>query len=318
MPAIAASAPGKIILFGEHAVVYHRPAIAVPFTGVRARVAAMADPLGPPGRVKIDAPDIHLQTTLDQLPGDDPIAIVIRGVWETLGIESMPAVSLRISSNIPSSAGLGSSAAVAAALARATASFIGCPLTDEQVSQIAYRAEQRLHGNPSGIDNTVVVYARPVFFVRGKPIEFLRLSEPLHLVIADTGIQSSTADMVRALRERREAAPDRHEAWFDQIAAIVLRARALLEEGNSAALGPLMYANHALLQSLSVSCPELDRLVEAASKAGALGAKLSGGGGGGNIIALVQDGRQEQVAESLREAGAVWTKSTTVPADGAR
>lgn len=317
MPAIVASAPGKIILFGEHAVVYHRPAIAVPFTGVRARVTALADPLGPSGRVKIDAPDIHLQTTLDQLPADDPFVIVIHSVWEALGIRSMPAVTLRISSTIPSSAGLGSSAAVAAALARATASFLGHPLSDAQISEIAFRAEQRLHGNPSGIDNTVVVYARPVFFVRDRPIEFLNLSEPLHLVIADTGIQSSTAEMVRALRERRDAAPDRHEAWFDQIASIVLQARGLLEKGNGAGLGPLMNANHALLQTLGVSCRELDRLVDAAVKAGALGAKLSGGGGGGNMIALVRPGDEESVAESLRLAGAVWTRFTTVSAEGA-
>jgi mevalonate kinase len=266
--------------------------------------------------VKIDAPDIQLQTTLDQLPADDPFALVIHGVWEALGIQSMPAVTLRITSTIPPAAGLGSSAAVAAALARAAASFLGHPLSDEQVSQIAYRAEQRLHGNPSGIDNTVVVYARPVYFIRAKPIEFLNLAEPLHLVIADTGVDSSTSLMVSSLRERRQADPERHEDWFDQIAKIVIRARSILETGESARLGPLMSANHALLQSLGVSCPELDRLVSAAMEAGALGAKLSGAGGGGNMIALVQAGDEERIAAALQNAGAVWTRSTTVSPRG--
>ena len=318
MPAIASSAPGKIILFGEHAVVYHRPAIAVPLTGVKAKVTALADPLAPAGQVKIDAPDIHLQTTLEKLPEDDPIAIVIRGVLETLGIRSLPAVTLRITSSIPASAGLGSSAAVAAALARAASTFVGHPLSDEQVSQIAFRAEQRLHGNPSGIDNSVVAHARPVYFIRGRAIEFLHLAEPFSLVIADTGIPSATMDMVGALRERWQADPEQHEAWFDRIAEIVDRARSILDNGGCEQLGPLMDANHDLLRTLGVSCAELDRLVEQALRAGALGAKLSGAGGGGNMIALVQAGDEERIAARLRESGAVWTRSTVVSPQGVK
>ncbi len=312
MPAIAASAPGKIILFGEHAVVYYRPAIAVPFAGVKAKVTALADPLAPAGRVQIDAPDIQLHTTLDRLPDDDTFAIVIQGVLETLGIRSLPAVTLRITSSIPTSAGLGSSAAVAAALARAASMFVGHPLSDEQVSQIAYRAEQRLHGNPSGIDNSVVAHARPVYFVRGRAIDFLHLAEPFSLVIADTGVPSSTMQMVSALRERWQAAPQQHEVWFDRIAEIVERARGILENGGCAELGPLMSANHDLLRTLGVSCKELDKLVEVGLQAGALGAKLSGAGGGGNMIALVRTGDEERIAARLREKGAVWTRSTTV------
>lgn len=318
MPAIASSAPGKIILFGEHAVVYHRPAIAVPLTGVKAKVTALADPLAPAGQVKIDAPDIHLQTTLEKLPEDDPIAIVIRGVLETLGIRSLPAVTLRITSSIPASAGLGSSAAVAAALARAASTFVGHPLSDEQVSQIAFLAEQRLHGNPSGIDNSVVAHARPVYFIRGRAIEFLHLAEPFSLVIADTGVPSSTMDMVGALRERWQADPERHEAWFDRIAEIVDRARGILENGGCAELGPLMGANHDLLRTLGVSCAELDLLVEQALRAGALGAKLSGAGGGGNMIALVPAGDEERIAARLHESGAVWTRSTVVSPQGVK
>jgi len=316
MPAISASAPGKIILFGEHAVVYHRPAIAVPFTGVRVKVSALANPLAPSGQVKIEAPDIALQTTLDQLPSDNPIAIVIHGVLETLGIRSLPAVTLRMTSSIPMTAGLGSSAAAAVALARAVSSFVGYPLSSEQVSKIALRSEQRLHGNPSGIDNTVVAYAQPVYFVRGKPIEFLKVSEPIHLVVADTGVPSSTAEMVNALRARRQVETERYEDWFDRIAEIVKKARQIIENGPSRELGLLMTRNQSLLQMLGVSSVELDRLTEAAIKAGALGAKLSGSGGGGNMIALVAAGSEDLISAVLQEAGAVWTKSTVVLPQG--
>lgn len=316
MPAIASSAPGKMILFGEHSVVFNRPAIAVPFLGVKVKVTALANPLAPAGQVKIEAPDIGLQTTLDQLPVDHPIAIVIHAVIETLGIRSLPAVTLRITSSIPITAGLGSSAASAVALARAASSFVGYPLTNEQVSQIAFRSEQRLHGNPSGIDNTVVAYAQPVYYIRDKPIEFIKVAAPFMIVAADTGVSATTADMVNALRMRWQADPERHEGWFDRIAEIVDLARSIIEHGDCAELGPLMTRNHALLQLLGVSSAELDRLVDAALKAGALGAKLSGGGGGGNIIALVPAGSEESIAGALIEAGAVWTKSTVVSSRG--
>lgn len=314
MPAIACSAPGKIILFGEHAVVYNRPAIAVPFMGVRFKVSAFANIRGPEGQVSIDAPDISLQTTLDHLPADHPIALVIHGVLAALGIQSMPAVTLHFSSTIPLAAGLGSSAASAIALARAASSFLGHPLSDEQVSQIAYQAEQHQHGNPSGIDNTVIAYAKPVYFVRGQPFEFLKVSRPLNLIVADSGIASLTSEMVGALQQRRQANRDLHESWFDSIGEIGKQARRGIEAGNLELLGLLMSQNHEILQKMLISCKELDHLVESALQAGALGAKLSGGGGGGNMIALVRSGDEERMSAALQQAGAVWTRTTVVPA----
>lgn len=315
MPAIACSAPGKIILFGEHAVVYYRPAIAIPFLGVRVKVTALANIRGPAGQVKIDAPDINLQTTLDQLPEDDPIALVIHGVWNTLGIHSMPAVNLRFASTIPPTSGLGSSAASAVALARAVSSFIGHPLSDEQISKIAYYAEQRQHGNPSGIDNTVITYARPIYFIREKPFEFLKVGQPLSLVVANTGIASPTAEMVCALRQQWLANPEGYETWFDQIGEIANLARRGMLSGDVQQLGSLMTQNQTILQKMGISCPELDRLVDAAIRNGALGAKLSGGGGGGNMIALVRPGNEDRIADVLKQAGAVWVQTTIVPGE---
>lgn len=312
MPAFAAYAPGKIILFGEHAVVYGRPAIAVPVNQVRAKASVTANLAGSPGQVHIVASDIGLESSLSDLPADHPLALVITGVTRQLGIEQLPSLRLQITSTIPIAAGLGSGAAVSAAIARALSAFLGHPLADDQVSHIAYQVDQKYHGTPSGIDNTVIAYAQPVFFVRGQPFMRLCTAQPFTVVIGNTGIASSTAQVVGDVRQRWQAEPVKYERIFDEIAAISRQARILIEEGPLNELGPLMTRNHTLLQELDVSSPELDRLAEAALAAGASGAKLCGGGRGGNMIALANAETAPAVAEALRAAGAVNTIITTV------
>ncbi len=312
MPAFAASAPGKIILFGEHAVVYGRPAIAVPVTQVQARVTVSANPAAPQGQVWLTSRETRLDGPLNALPADHAFQAVVQGVLEATGVARLPAVRIQISSTIPVAAGLGSGAAVAAAMARALAAFLGRRLSDEQVSEIAYQADRKFHGAPSGIDNTVIAYARPICFVKGQPFQFLAVPVPFSLVIAHTGIASPTAAVVSDVRLRREANPPAFDRLFDAIAQVAAQARQAIETGQVTQLGPLMNRNHALLQELTVSCPELDRLVTAATTAGALGAKLSGGGRGGNMIALVEPDRAGAVEAALRAAGAVHTIRTTV------
>jgi mevalonate kinase len=314
MPAISASAPGKIILFGEHAAVYGRPAIAAPVTQVQARAMILANPAGAPGEVMIDAPDIGFHSHLTDLPNDHPLAIPLLAVQEQLKLDHLPAFRMRITSTIPVAAGLGSGAAVSVAVVRAVSTFLGHPLDDEQVSAIAFQVDQKYHGTPSGIDNTVITYASPVFFVRGQPFERLRVKNAFTLVIANTGIRSSTGEVVGDVRRRWQAEPERYERLFDRAEEIARRAREIILGGNSGDLGPWMSANHALLQELDVSSPELDHLVEAAMAAGALGAKLCGGGRGGNMIALAGpvSRNAENLASALRAAGAVTTIITTV------
>ena len=314
MPAYAASAPGKIILFGEHAVVYGHPAIAVPVTQVQARVSVMANPSGPQGQVWIISRETRLDKPLNELPAGHAFNAVIQGVIEAAGITRLPAVRLQINSTIPIAAGLGSGAAISVAMARALAAFLGRKLSDEQVSTIAYQADQKYHGTPSGIDNTVITYAKPVYFVRGLPFETLSVGAPFTLVIGNTGIASPTAITVGEVRQRHQADPAAFEQLFDAVGTIARQGRQAIESGQIDQLGPLMDQNHALLQTMTVSCPELDRLVEAARSAGALGAKLCGGGRGGNMIALVPPEKAPGVESALRSAGAVHTIATIVPA----
>jgi mevalonate kinase len=227
-------------------------------------------------------------------------------------VKRPPSFSLKITSDIPVASGLGSGAAVSVALIRAVAAFLGRPLPDETVNALAFEAEKIYHGTPSGIDNTVITYARPVYFVRGEPIETLSVPTPFTVVIADSGLASPTAQVVGEVRQRWQAARERYDHVFSEIGHIARQARQAIESGHHETLGGLMDANQFWLQEAGVSSPTLDHLIESAHQAGALGAKLSGAGRGGNIIALVTPQSAPAVARALLDASARHTITTTV------
>ncbi len=303
------AAPGKIILFGEHAVVYSHPAIAIPVHDVQAKVTVThsTDSIS-----RIVSPQVELAVQLDEC---DPAfwgLEVKHGVQNALGLSEIPPFHMKVDSTIPVASGLGSGAAVAIAAIRALSAFLERPLTDEQVNAIAFETEKRHHGTPSGIDNTVICFGKPVYFIRDKPIETFHASRPVTFVIADTGIPSPTALTVGDVRRAWLKDPGRYDEIFATISEIVQDARESLESGETDRLGKLMNENHRWLYEIGVSSPELDRLVYAARVAGASGAKLSGGGRGGNMIALTSHSNAEALAAILRQAGADRTIITTV------
>jgi mevalonate kinase len=306
-----ASAPGKIILFGEHAVVYGRPALAVPVTKVHADVEISGVDANSAG-IWIHAPDVNLHAELNSLPSEHPVAAVIHNLFFLSRVSPFPNLEINIASTIPVAAGLGSGAAVTVALTRALSAHIHYPMTDEQVSAFAYEIEKLHHGTPSGIDNTVVTYARPVYFVKGQPIETFQVAEPFTIVIGDTGISAPTKESVSDVRRLWELNKAKWENVFDEIADLSFAARRVIREGQIKMLGALMDENHAYLQQMIVSSPELDNLVSTARQAGALGAKLSGGGRGGNMIALAEEDTAPRIAEALLSAGAKRTIITQV------
>lgn len=314
MPAISSSAPGKIILCGEHAVVYGIPAIALPVFQVCTTTRVFARPQAPSGEVHLIAPSITLDTTLDALEDLDPLKVAASLVMQELHVDHIPACEIRIQTTLPISAGLGSSASAAVSFTRALSSFLGHPLPNEAVNRIAFEVEKLHHGSPSGIDNTVIAYETPVYYQKGKPIESLNIARPFTLIIADSGIKSSTAQAVAGVRQRWEQNKQQFETWFIEIAQISQQVREVLENGNIEKIGPLLTQNHKVLQQIGVSCAELDNLVDSALKAGSLGAKLSGGGLGGNMITLVGDEQAPAVVQALLHNGAVRTITTSIPA----
>ena len=301
---IEATAPGKVILFGEHAVVYGRPALAAPVTQLRARAVLEA---GDGPDVGLIAPDLGRATTLAAARDTNPLAATVRLVERRAGRTLPPGVSVSVSSAIPIASGLGSGAAIAVAVIRALDAYFALGLSREEVSALAYETERLHHGTPSGIDNTVIAFEQPVYFVRQTPanhIETFRPARPLRLVIADTGVRSATKDVVSDVRRCWEADRDRFEAIFDACGRLAEAGRAALAVGDLASVGRLMNDNHAQLVAMTVSSAALDRLAEAARAAGALGAKLSGAGRGGNLIALVTAESEAAVCDELTAAGA--------------
>ena len=306
---VKSSAPGKIILFGEHAVVYNRPALAVPVNQVQVDVEVLdSDSAG----IWIHAPIINLHAELSTLPADHAIGSVILNLFQSLKISSPPNIQIKISSTIPVASGLGSGAAVSVALIRSLSSFFFLQLTDDQINNMVFEIEKLYHGTPSGIDNTVITFNKPVYFIKGQPLETFKVGKPFTIVIGDTGIPAPTKESVGDVRKLWQKDSNKYEGIFNEIAQISLIARRSIESGKPELLGDLMDHNHSLLQQLTVSSPELDKLVLAARNAGALGAKLSGGGRGGNMIALVNQAEASQVAGSLIKAGAKNTIITEI------
>jgi mevalonate kinase len=315
---IAATAPGKIILFGEHAVVYGRPAIAAPLSHLRATAQVTARP---GDNVQLIAPDLELSRSLEAADAADAIARTVRLVQESSGLSHLPGMTITVTSEIPIASGLGSGAAISAAIVRALAQFLELEdlLSDQWVSELTYEVEKIHHGTPSGIDNTVVAFERPVYFKRQQPynlVEPFSVGCPLHLLVGDTGIRSSTKVAVSDVRRQWEHDGERFEALFDGCAALCDNARTAIEQGDLRRVGHLMKENHALLVEMTVSSPELDHLVNAAQEAGALGAKLSGGGRGGNMIALVTEDTVRNVREALFAAGARRILRSTIDVSG--
>jgi mevalonate kinase len=297
-----AYAPGKVILFGEHAVVYGRPAVAVPVTQVKARVIVEDAPKG--CGITIVASDLGKTYRLKDAPLQDPLSFTILNTLELLSPGPDLDLKVTINSTIPIARGLGSGAAVSTAIVKALAEHFGKNLSKSAISDLVYETEKIHHGTPSGIDNTVIAYEAPLYFVKGKKMEIFSVKRPFILLIVDTGVKSHTKIIVEDVRRAWERERERYERLFDEMGAVAEAGRRAIEDGDIEEIGRLMYENQRLLKLIDVSSPELDALVNAARRGGALGAKLSGAGRGGNAIALVMKETYTRVSKMMKGAGA--------------
>ncbi|MFT7653666.1 MAG: hydroxymethylglutaryl-CoA reductase [Candidatus Azotimanducaceae bacterium] len=294
------SACGKIILLGEHAVVYGRPAIALP---IPLAVEASVQKNGSNNKgVDILIPRWGLEQKVHK--NTQGLAGILAKVLDELGLlnESM---SIEVFPHVPRAMGLGGSSALAVAILRAVDHAYKLDLGSERINEFAFEIEKAAHGTPSGVDNTVATYGTPIIYRRvdNQPVfETLTLGTPLELVIGLTGKESFTADAVARVRRAWTAYPERYEAIFDQIAHLTEAGRDALGPGRLEEIGELMNLCHGYLNALQLSTPELEDLVHIARNNGALGAKLTGGGVGGSMVALCPDNKLG-VQRAMQAAG---------------
>lgn len=266
-------APGKVILLGEHAVVY----------GYRAIAAA-----------------VDLYTTVKLQARSGPTALEYSSIQDERLAGALATIlpsegfGVSIKSTLPIGCGMGSSAALAVATVRAVAASEGRVATFAECYEKAFALERVFHGNPSGLDHAVSAMGAPVIYRRGHPAEALPFARPIRLVVANTGVPGNTADMVAAVKARKPSSE------LLRLGALAEMAAARLALGQS--IGEFLTEAHRLLRKIGVSTPQLDNLCRAMIAAGAHGAKLAGAGGGGIVIALVDGFCEDDVrdaAESL-------------------
>ena len=285
-----AFAHGKLLLFGEHAVVYGEPALAAALTvGVTATVTGRT-------AARLTVPAWSIDVAGD---ADHRVAGALRALRAALPFDAS-GYDLHLEASLPAGAGVGSSAAMAVASARALAAAAGHPLTPDQLFEAAMAAERVFHGNPSGLDHAVAIHGGLMHFVRGNPPRMhpVALGGSFRFLVAQVEAGADTGRMVAAVAALREAHPVARALCAD-IGALVAEAEAALTAGDHAAVGRLMNLNHGLLSALGVSTASLDAAVHAARTAGARGAKLTGAGGGGCMVALVTDETAPAVASAL-------------------
>ena len=295
--AAVASAAGKLIVLGEHAVVYGHHALAVPIhDAVQVGVTASEGP------TVVNVAEWGLQCVVT---GDDKdgIAAAVNLIVDRLGANARN-FDIQVSTALPRGMGLGSSAAIAVAMIRAIAMNLGREIDDNTVNDIAFECEKLAHGTPSGVDNTLSCFGEPMLFQNTGNLkaEHLKLKEPIPLVVGFSHQPGPTHEQVAGVRARLERNGDRYRAIFEQIDELSRAGAEALTAGLYPELGRLMNICHGLLNALEVSTPDLERMVAIARNSGALGAKLTGAGGGGSMIALCP-GFEGDVRLALNQAG---------------
>lgn len=307
------SACGKVILLGEHAVVYGRPALALP---IPLAVEAVAKEGGDGVNLVIPRWGLEQKVRASSAQGLNGI---LYQVLEQLDLADRD-MTIEVIPHVPRAMGLGGSSALAVAIIRALDHTYDLDLGSQKINELAFECEKAAHGTPSGIDNTIATYGTPLLYRReaqqddqalgNARFDEIRLSDPIPLVIGITGKESLTANTVARVRNAWETHQSRYDGIFDQIAALTSAGVEALRDAHFQELGELMNLCHGYLNALQLSTPELEELVHLARANGALGAKLTGGGGGGSMVALCPDS-QDKVANAMQAAG-YQTLSVTI------
>jgi mevalonate kinase len=326
---ILVSAPGKVTLFGEHAVVYGEPAIAV---AIDRRVKVRAEKRGD-GVVRVEARDLVLAGFKALFMPNGSVALegesnkvlsalsyvkrAIELVRERFGVSV--GAHMTITSDMPVGAGLGTSAAVAVSVVKAYSLLAGLDLDRDECAELGYQVELSVQGRASRMDSTTSAIGGALFIdpKREKIYEGMKGVEELEgLVVGYVNREASTSEMVNRVKRLRDAFPEVLDPVIKAIGEISRRARRAIESGRLEELGQLMNVNHGLLEAMGVSTSKLSQMVYAARAAGALGSKITGAGGGGCVVALAPQ-REEEVIAALKAIGATAFKASST-SDGVR
>ena len=294
---------GKAILFGEHFVVYGLPAIA--------------SALGDYTKAKVEQIEGTNWELQDERPATEGYkkekyseqVDSINRVIEAAGIDlSNKKIKIWFGGNLKAASGVGASAASCAALAYALNEEFDLGFDDDKINELAYEGEKGYHGTPSGIDNTAAVFGGLIWFKKnlegGANTMDKMKSNSFKIVIGNTGKTSSTIKVVGDVKKLKESDTESFTQILGQYEELVKSAKEALLANDLEKVGELMNKTHELLQKITVSCDELDSMVEAARTAGALGAKMTGTGRGGLMLALVADlESQNKVATAIEALG---------------
>ena len=288
---------GKVILFGEHFVVYGIPSIA---GAINDKTVAIVE----------DAESFKLVDDRPETPGykkkkKNEQDASLDFIFKAVNMEK-PNIKITLAGNLLAASGVGASAASCAAIARALSDHFKLNFDDKKINEIAHEGEKGYHGTPSGIDDTAATYGGLLWFKKGEPnqIELIKVKQPIEIVMGNTGITSDTKEVVADVKKKKEENPEEFNTIFSEEESLIKDAKNALESYDLNKLGELMNKNHELLQRISVSCEELEDLINLAKENGALGAKLTGTGRGGYMVALTPGKElQEKVASAIEARG---------------
>lgn len=304
---VKVSAPGKLMLFGEHAVVYGKPCIV---TAVNHRISVSIEKRNDENII-INAPEMNIKDyslSIENLNKEHPkevkfVLIAIKNFFDKYNLKS--GLEIETKSEFSSKFGFGSSSAVTVSTIKALSELFNIKINKKELFDLSYKTVLDIQGVGSGFDVAAAIYGGTIYFVGGgKEINPINLKN-LPLVVGYTGIKGDTPTLVKEVAKKREKYKELIDAKFSLIEKIVSSSREQLENNNWQELGELMNFNHGILNSLGVSCKELENLIHVAREAGAYGAKLSGAGGGDCMIALVPKEKRKDIENVINQIGTV-------------
>ncbi len=314
MEKVTISAPGKLMLLGEHAVVYGRPCIV---TAVGQRMFVTLEALLEPS-FELEATDVDVTGYKKQFAdlgkGNIPkgakfVEVAIKNFTNKYPVKGGVRITTR--SEFSSSFGFGSSSASTVCVIKGLAELTNTKLSSKELFDIAYRTVIDVQGKGSGFDVAAAIYGGTLYFVTGgKIIEPISSSE-LRLDVGYTGVKADTVALINAVAEKAAQDPKHIDALYTQIGKMVDEAHSSLKEKKWSRVGELMNSDQDILEELGVSSQKLDAMIHAARDAGAFGAKLSGAGGGDCMIALASGDKKQAVSEAITAVGGQVINVTT-------